>query len=525
MPAMSLAVHYRVFADLYKDSVSLMQLGAKLRARAGVDEASCIMATPANLEQLAHAGLAVGASFNPSDLLVLVRGEAQACAAAIDDAAGILQSEAAQPGGSSVAFALPLTSIAMGQERAPDADLALISVPGDYAAAEARKALALGLHVMLFSDNVSVGDERAIKEYARERGLLVMGPDCGTAIVNGVPLGFANVVRRGDIGIVAASGTGLQEVTCRIHQLGGGVSQALGTGGRDLKDEIGGITMLQGIEALAHDARTRVIVLISKPPSPAIAQRILDAAAGSGKPVVVDFLGAPAASVARPRIVAAPSLQYAADAAIALAQRRAPPPLGAAPPVDRVAASIAAMAPTQRDVRGLFCGGTFCYETQLVFLERGLACRSNAPANGALAYDGHDAHNAGHLFIDLGDDEYTRGRPHPMIDPSQRNAAIRAHAADPAVAALLFDVVLGFGAHPDPAAELATALRDARAIASAQKRTLALIGHVCGTEGDRQDRSRQQEMLANAGAILAASNFEAAALAAEVATRRRGGRA
>ena len=281
--------------------------------------------------------------------------------------------------------------------------------------------------------------------------------------------------------------------------------------------------MLQGIEALAGDARTHVIVLISKPPSPAIAQRILDAAAASGKPVVVDFLGAPVTSVARPGIVAAHSLQHAADAAVALAQGRALPAPDAAPPVDRVAASIAAMAPTQRDVRGLFCGGTFCYETQFVFLGRGLACRSNAPVHGAASYSGHDVRNAGHLFIDLGDDDYTRGRPHPMIDPTQRNAAIRAHAADPAVAALLFDVVLGFGAHRDPAAELATALRDARSMASAQKRTLALIGHVCGTDGDPQDLSRQRETLANAGAIIAASNVEAAALAAEVAIRRRGG--
>jgi hypothetical protein len=281
--------------------------------------------------------------------------------------------------------------------------------------------------------------------------------------------------------------------------------------------------MLQGIAALADDPQTRVIVLISKPPSPAIAQRILDAAAASGKPVVVDFLGAPAGAVARPGIVAAHSLQHAADAAVALAQGRAPPPPAAAPPVDGVAATIAAMAPTQRDVRGLFSGGTFCYETQLVFLGRGLACRSNAPVHGALPYEGHDARHAGHLFLDLGDDEYTRGRPHPMIDPSQRNAAIRAHAADPTVAALLFDVVLGFGAHPDPAAELAAALRDARAIASTQQRTLALIGHVCGTEDDPQDKARQRETLADAGAVIAASNFEAAALAAEVAIRCGGG--
>ena len=242
---------FKVFANLYKDSVTLMQLGAQLRERDGIGQASCLMATPANLAQLQDADLSIDTQASPSDLLVVVRGDPSACEEAIQAADAMLQAKGAAGDGAAAAFSPPLTSLALGVESNPDADLALISVPGDYAAAEAMKALALGLHVMLFSDNVSIAEERAIKTFARAKGLLVMGPDCGTAIVNGVPLGFANVVRRGDIGLVAASGTGLQEVTCRIHNLGGGISQALGTGGRDLKEEIGGITMLQGLAALA----------------------------------------------------------------------------------------------------------------------------------------------------------------------------------------------------------------------------------------------------------------------------------
>ena len=227
----------------------------------------------------------------PSDLLVVVRGDSSACDEALAAADALLRAPPAAASGDHGAFVAPLTSIAAGVARDPDADLALISVPGDYAAAEALKALALGLDVMLFSDNVTLEAERDIKRYAQAHGRIVMGPDCGTAIVNGVPLGFANVVRRGDIGLVAASGTGLQEVTCRIHNLGGGVSQALGTGGRDLKEEIGGLTMLAGLRALAEDAATRVIVLVSKPPAPAIAQAIIGLAASAGKPVVAHFLG------------------------------------------------------------------------------------------------------------------------------------------------------------------------------------------------------------------------------------------
>jgi succinyl-CoA synthetase alpha subunit len=517
---MTMAVtRFKLFANLYKDSVTLMQLAAKLRERDGIAQASCLMATPANLAQLQDADLSVDAAAAPSDLLVVVRGDSAACDDALAAADALLLSEGPAHGGEAAAFSLPLTSVALGVESRDGADLALISVPGDYAAAEAMKALALGLHVMLFSDNVSVADERAVKLAARAKNLLVMGPDCGTAIVNGVPLGFANVVRRGDIGLVAASGTGLQEVTCRIHNLGGGISQALGTGGRDLKEEIGGITMLQGLAALAADARTRVIVLISKPPAPAIARQIEDAAAAAGKPVVVHFLGA-AAAPARPGLQLAASLRHAADVAVALARGEPAPAATIAPGPGAQAAlerCAGAMAPAQKDVRALFTGGTFCYEAQLAFLARGLACSSNAPAKGATAVEGRAA---GHVLLDLGEDEYTRGRPHPMIDPSLRDAAVLEHGADARTAAILFDVVLGFGAHDDPARGLAQALAAAQRSAQAQGRTLALIGHVCGTDGDPQDRAAQVRQLQDVGAIIVGSNVEAAWLAADLAARR-----
>ena len=515
---------FRVFPNLYKDSVALMQLGATLREREGIVEASCIMATPANLAQLAHAKLTVDSDARPSDLLVVVRGTPAACAEALDAAHALLQETSAPAGERPNAFALPLASIAAAVEQAPDVDLALISVPGEYAAAEAMKALSLGLHVMLFSDNVDVEDERAIKQAATERDLLVMGPDCGTAIVNGIPLGFANVVRRGDIGLVAASGTGLQEVTCRIHHLGGGVSQALGTGGRDLREDVSGLTMLAGVRALAQDAGTRVMVLISKPPSPAIAARVLALAAESGKPTVVHFLGAAPGTVRGRELHEARSLADAADVAVALASGTQQPRHDASIEqlLDRTATSLVGFAPTQRAVRGLFTGGTFCYEAQLAFVRRGLACRSNAPVQGARPLDGESGE---HVLIDMGDDEYTRGRPHPMIDPALRNAAIRDAAHDPAIAIVLFDVVLGYGAHASPADALADALRDAQRTAAEHGRKLVAIGHVCGTEQDPQDRAAQVRTLESAGAVIAGSNIEAATLAAELARRLAGTRA
>ena len=515
-------ISFKVFANLYKDSVSLMQIGAKLRLLEGVEQASCVMATPANLAQLQDAGLAIDVQVSPSDLMVVVRGEPAACDAAIDAAAAALQSTGSGGdggGAGAAAFSMPLTSLALGVQREAGANLALISVPGDYAAAEAMKALALGLHVMLFSDNVSLADERSIKRAARDKGLLVMGPDCGTAIVNGIPLGFANVVRRGDIGLVAASGTGLQEVTCRIHNLGGGISQALGTGGRDLKEEIGGITMLQGLAALAEDEATRIIVLVSKPPAPGIAQQILDAAAASGKPTVVHFLGAKAEQMRQGALHAAASLRHAGDLAVALSMGLPPtawPGAEASAAGDAVPTWLARMAPGQHAVRALFTGGTFCYEAQLAFIARGLACSSNAEAKGAQHFDGRWQ---GHVLLDLGDDDYTRGRPHPMIDPTLRNELVRAQGADATVAAILFDVVLGYGAHADPAHELAEALAAAKATAQAQGRTLALIGHVCGTDADPQNKAAQIAALQAAGAYIAGSNIEAAEIAAELAVR------
>ena len=513
-------LRFKVLPNLYKDSVSLMQLGASLRQREGIEQAVCLMATPANLEQLQQAELRVDAVASPSDLLVVVRGEATACDDAIAAAESSLLSLArGADDGAGAAFVLPLTSLALGVEQLPAANLALISVPGDYAAAEAMKALALGLHVMLFSDNVSVADERALKLRARALDLLVMGPDCGTAIVGGVPLGFANVVRRGGIGLVAASGTGLQEVTCRIHNLGAGISQALGTGGRDLKEAVGGITMLQGVAALAADPQTRVIVLISKPPAAAIAQQIHAAAAASGKPVVVHFLGA-APQPLPAGLVAASSLRHAADLALALERGAALPGAVTAAPADALAAaeSIAAtMAASQRCVRALFTGGTFCYEAQLVLLAQGLGCSSNAPAQGASPFEGR---LEGHVLLDLGEDEYTRGRPHPMIDPSLRDAAVLRQAADTSVAVILFDLVLGFGAHQNPAAGLAAALAEAQRLARADGRSLLFIGHVCGTDGDPQDKAAQVRQLQDAGAIIVGSNVEAALLAAHLAVQR-----
>ncbi len=345
---------------------------------------------------------------------------------------------------------------------------------------------------------------------------MVMGPDCGTAIVNGLPLGFANVVRRGPIGVVAASGTGMQEVTSRIHNLGSGISQALGTGGHDLSEAIGGISMLEGLRALERDPQTRVIVLVSKPPSPSVAKRVLDEARAMTTPLVVIFLGADPASFSAGAIRGASTLAGAADLAVALASGR---PVDAAKagidPVVRGRLDDAArrMAPGQRFIRGIFCGGTFCFEAQLICQAEGIRAWSNTPVSGNPKLADIRVSQE-HTIVDMGDDDFTQGRPHPMIDPSLRNERIERDAADPETAVILVDVVLGYGSAADPASRLLEVLGHARSVAKNSGRHLAVIAHVCGTDADPQNRKDTIARLQAAGALVASSNAEAASWAA-----------
>jgi len=503
----------KIVSNVYRDSVSLMQLSAALSKLPGIEEASAIMATPANLELLEAAGLLDGSTMaaSPNDLLIALRGKS---AAALEAALASALTALEKPVAAAASGASPSTrprSLQMGLAAQPNSNLALISVPGEYAAAEAMKALHLGLNVMLFSDNVSLADELALKRYARAHDLLVMGPDCGTAIVDGIPLGFANAVRRGAVGVIGASGTGTQQVTCLVHRQGAGISHAIGTGGHDLHRDVGGITMLQGLSALAKDRDTKVIVLISKPPSPEVTKEVLAAARKARKPVVVNFIGA---SINDKTVHSARTLEDAANAAVALAHGRRPP----GPAALRLKPPRLKMNPKQRFVRGLFSGGTFCYEASALLGEVLGDVWSNAPVD-PLRKMKDVWKSQGHSLIDLGDDVFTRGRPHPMIDHRLRNERLLQEAADPEVAVILLDVVLGYGAHVDPAAEMLPTLRKAQDAARKKGRTLAIIASVCGTDEDPQGLPRQEVALREAGVLLAASNAEAAMLATAIARR------
>ena len=497
-------VRSRIFRDTYRDSVELMRVAADVERLPGVRRAALLLATPANLHLLKGAGLldSDAAAARPSDLIVAVAGDSEAAAEmALERAAELLTAAAGTAAPESARTAPATIADAMADD--PAANLALISTPGPHATAEALKALKRGLHVFLFSNNVSVADEIELKRLALRKGLLLMGPDCGTAILDGVPLGFANVVRRGPIGLVAASGTGLQQVVCLIDRLGEGISQAIGVGGRDLDERIGGLMMLAGLERLAHDPDTTTIVLISKPPSPVVSRRVLERARAAKKPVVVCFLGGDSAVIAAAGATPAATLEDAA--ALAVEAARGMPPGMATRSGDELAPAVLActarLAPGQRAIRGLYSGGTLAYEAALLLKD----AFPDAQARGV------------HSLLDLGDDELTLGRPHPMIDFRLRNERIAASAEDPTTAVVLLDVVLGYGSHTDPAGELAPVIEASRARATKAGRELIVIGSVCGTTADPQGLRDQEARLTAAGAWLAPSNAAAARIAVLVA--------
>lgn len=509
-------IQCRFRTNLYKDSVSLMRVAESLQKIDGIRRATLMMATPANLEILSEAGLLLPAAriAKPSDLLIVIDAESEtAAASAFDQADKCLSGGDLAQARSMTADIAPRT-IFMGMEVLSEARLAQISVPGVYAAAEAMKALKRGLNVFMFSDNVPVAEELVLKKLAEKKGLLMMGPDCGTAIIGGVPFGFANTVRRGRIGVVAASGTGLQEITCQIHRMGEGVSHAIGTGGRDLYAQIGGISMRRGLRLLAADPGTQVIVIASKPPAPAVADAVLEEAARAGKPVVVLFLGGQGGGL-RPGMHRVSTLYEAAQAAVALAAGRIPHTAAYATADPRAADLAAMLAPEQRYIRGLYSGGTYCTEAQLILRDAGIAVWSNVPLDQSRAL-ADPRKSREHTAVDLGSDEFTVGRPHPMIDFASRTERLLAEADDPQTAVVLLDVVLGYGGHADPAAALAPAVREARARAKAAGRALVFIGFVCGTEDDQQVLSRQKRALEAEGIAVAESSVAAAALAAAV---------
>ncbi len=486
-PAVAGATHVEVRRGAYADSVTLLQVSKDVAAATGVVDAQVAMATPLNLDVLSSMGFDVPAT-TPNDMVVAVRlaedGDLATALAAVESALAQASRRGSTAG---VEEAPPRTTSAA--LRASDADLVLVSVPGEHAAVEAMDAVEAGRDVMIFSDNVPLEQEVALKQAAAARGRLVMGPDCGTAVVGGVGLGFANRTGPGPVGVVAASGTGCQQLLCLLDAAGVGVGAALGVGGRDLGPVVRGASTREALRRLDEDPAVELVVVVSKPPAEDVAAEITAYAESLATPVQFALLGA-----------GRPDLTMAAEAVLdALGRPRPQWPTWGSP----------AASSGGRFLRGLFVGGTLCDEAMLLAADALGPVRSNIPLSPELALDPSSIAQA-HTMVDFGDDALTTGRAHPMIDPTLRLEHLARVAADGSTAVVLLDVVLGDGADPDPAASLAPAIEKARAVAREDGRDLPVVVACVGTESDPQRLGAQAEALASAGAEVFLSNAQAA---------------
>ena len=507
-------IQARVKRSAYFDSITLMKIARTLTGMPGIDEAAAIMATEPNLQLLDEAGLApfegIEGKVSPADVLIVVRANDDSSAEAALQAAEeqltrtpIISSDGTT--GMQTGRRQP-RSLEQAVQLHPDARLAVLSVPGVYAALEAERALLSGLHVFLFSDNVKLEQEIALKRLAQERNQLLMGPDCGTAMINGVGLGFVNAVPRGPIGIVGASGTGTQQVMSLIAQHGSGVSQVIGCGGRDLLEDVGATTTLQGLRLLQADEQTQVIVLISKPPAPVVAEQVLGVAAAGQKPVIVIFVGADHDALQfryGDRLIITHTLAEAALQAVSISNTGKPIDVG------QQHAVTTGTIRTQHRLAGLFSGGTLCDEAMHIWAEHIGPIYSNIPLNSAWQLM-QGQRVQGHFAIDFGADEYTYGRPHPMIDPGLRLKRLQEEASKPQVGVILLDMVLGYCSHPNPAEVYAPAIASALEQAASEGRSLTFVISLCGTEGDPQRLSTQAARFREAGAEVFTGNADAA---------------
>lgn len=504
----------------YYDSATLMLLTSKIAPSVGGSgNIAVMMGTAMNKELMRASGLLdeTGEQASPNDLVFAVRTEnEQAAQEAMNEAVRLLERKNASRAQAAVEDR-PAASAEEALERLDQADVAVVSLPGEFAHIEVKRLLKNDVNVLLFSDNVSIDNENMLKDLAIERGLLMMGPDCGTAVINGVGLGFSNKVRRGSVGIVAASGTGMQEVMTLVSNFGGGISQALGTGGRDVKAEVGGKMMLQCLDMLDADPQTEVICIVSKPPAPSVVKKLAERITHTNKPVVACLLGDESNLLGATGCTVTHTLTGAAQACLELSGIQAA--IADREDLDEVIASARAkLAPSQKYIRGLYCGGTLSYEAQIIMAESLPPAYSNAPIDHDFALLDAEISRE-HTVLDLGDDEFTIGRPHPMIEPSLRRERLIKEALDPETAVILADIETGYGSNDEAGAILAEEVAEAQALLSEQGRQVVFFGTICGSFDDHQGYAEQKRILEDSGMVIFDTNEQLVRAAIAVVTK------
>ncbi len=511
-----MAFGFVIRKNQYYDSAFLMRVSRRIAGTKGVQQNAALMGSDTNKKLLSNIGIrnAQIDTASPTDLIVaIVADTSQIVDDVLEKLDGYLE------GGVPSASASSLHSLQDGLAQKPKANLVMISVPGEYAAREARKALQSGLNVFLFSGNVSIDDELDLKRIAARKNLLLMGPDCGTSLLGGVGIGFANVVRKGSIGVIGTSGTGLQEFTSQVHNEGFGISHAIGTGSHDLSDRIGGLTTLMAIDVIEADPKTKVIALISKPPGAEALAKLSERLRACRKPVVGCFLGIPNEIEAGTSFRQAHLIDEAVRLSVTLIGGTPVNLQDHLPPESEVTSrELSSWSPEQKYVRGVFAGGTFCYQSQQIFRDAGIAVHSNAPLDQKYRLADPD-HSIEHTIVDMGDDYYTTGKPHPMIDGTMRKQRILVEGRDPQVAIILLDFILGYNASMDPVSELLEAIVEVKKTAQKRGGSLTVVASICGTDDDPQNLSLQTRMLKESGVIVFRSNAKAARFCCDLIKR------
>ncbi|MGN0164709.1 MAG: acyl-CoA synthetase FdrA [Lachnospiraceae bacterium] len=483
----------------YSDSVTLMSVSAEIKKTEGIFDAVISMATAMNKELLERVGMMTDdvRECTENDLVIALRCED---AVEKDDIIALIDEKLKGNASEQTVQEEIYRTIKSAKENQPDANMAVISVPGEHAAREAMLALKQGMNVMLFSDNVTIEEEKQLKEYAHAEGLLVMGPDCGTAYINHTALCFANKVREGSIGIVGASGTGMQEIMVLIDRYGGGISNAIGVGGRDLTAEIGGIMLIDGLRMLQQDMKTKTIVIVSKVPAPEVKEKILEVIQEEiTKPVLVYFATDMRFEDTK-QVHFGTSLAETARAAVETNS-------GISGKAAKETAEVKKQS-TIKKIRGLYCGGTLCSEAYYYLRNRLEHVHSNVAKKEEEQL--RDVFvNEGHTLLDLGDDVFTNGRPHPMIDPTIRLDRILESCEESDTGVILLDFELGYGSHEDPVGATIAVIKDGMEIAKKKGNDLKFVTYVLGTDGDTQDKRKQEQLLSEAGCIVAESNIDA----------------
>lgn len=505
----------------YMDSIFLMKAGKEVGQLEGVKKAVVVMGTDLNKTVLDEFGALneTTKAAGTNDLIVAVDADDDVMEAVEACLSELLDSKKKKAGSGEVKKAY--TSIQAAVSNEEDLNLAVISLPGEFAAYEGIKALNAGMHVFMFSDNVPLEDELEMKRIGREKGLLVMGPGAGTAVIDNMSIGLMSKVRPGRIGIVAASGSGLQEVAMLVHNWGEGISQAIGTGGRDLSKDVGGSTMLMGIDILKNDPDTDVVVLISKPPHPDTMEKMFAAVKELGKPCIIFFLGGDPTAVEASGAYCAATLEEAAKIAVALVRGE---PVEQGDFVENVRKELMPVAKEesakikapQKYLRGLFCGGTHSEEAVLLLQDFLPDLYSNLRFGKVTMMENRHV-SVKNCLVDMGDEEFTVGRPHPVMDPSILNERLLQEGTDPETAVLLIDLLLGHGVHNDPVGTFEETLREIKAKNDAEGRYVSMVASICGTDLDPQNYVNQKKRLEDLGFIVLESNGRAAMLAGLIA--------